>query len=186
MRRSFVGSEKSLPTMTPEARRRDCTFTPPFSHADDHHTPPALVKIGRMRQAGSVDLLWLVLALGVCAALWYAAYRIEPHHVSKNGRRFLSTGQWMSKHGDPEGRRREVWTTVLPDGQLQVDVKRRMHHDVSHWSIEGKAPEPPPRRAVYVLRGLNADGSTQRMTIQLPSKSRAVAVLDEVLAKPRY
>lgn len=138
-----------------------------------------------MRQAVSVDLFWMVLALAVCAALVYVGYRIEPHHVSKDGRRFLSTGQWISTYGDPEGRKREVWISVLPDGQLQIDVKRRMHRDVSHWSIEGKAAEPPPRRAVYVLRSLNASGSTQRMAIQLPSKSRAVAVLDEVHAKTR-
>jgi hypothetical protein len=136
------------------------------------------------RHAVSVNVFLMVLALAGCAALWYVAYRIEPHYASKDGRRFLCIGQWVSAHGDPEGRKREVRIIVLPEGQLRMDVKRRMRHTFSVWSIEGKAVEPPPRRAVYVLRG-NAVGGTQRMTIQLPSKSRAVAVLDEALAKTK-
>ena len=123
-----------------------------------------------------------MLAVAVCAGLLYAGYRIEPHHVSKDGSRFLTSGQWISNHGEPTGRRREVWVRVLPGGQLQVDVKRRMRHDVTHWSIEGKSAEPPPRRAVYVLHSISHLGTTQRMTIKVPAKSRAVSILDEAIA----
>jgi hypothetical protein len=129
-----------------------------------------------------VDVFWMLLAIGVCAALVYLGYRIEPHHVSKDGSRFLSSGQWISSQGQPEGRRREVWVKVLNDGELQIDVKRRMHHDVTHWSIEGKSAEPPPRRAVYVLRTLTHQGTTQRMTIKVPANSRAVGILDDAIA----
>jgi hypothetical protein len=124
----------------------------------------------------------MLLAIGVCAALLYLGYRIEPHHVSKDGSRFLSSGQWISPQGDPDGRRREVWVKVLPDNQLQVDVKRHMRHDVTHWSIEGKSSAPPARRAVYVLRSLDHRGLTQRMTIRVPAKSRAVQSLDALIA----
>jgi hypothetical protein len=138
-----------------------------------------------VRQACPVNALWMLLAIAVCAALVYLGYLIEPHHVSKDGTRFLSSGQWISPDGDPQGRRREVWVQVLPDNQLQVDVKRRMRHDVTHWSIEGKSAEPPPRRAVYVLRGINHRGVTQRMTIKVPAKSRAVQTLDTAIANRR-
>ena len=138
-----------------------------------------------MRQAVRVDAFWLLLALAVCAALVYAGYRIEPHHVSRNGQRFLATGQWISTDGDNTGRRREVWVNVLPDRQLQIDVKRRLHHDVTNWSIEGRSPAPPPRRVVYVLRSVSAWGSTQRMTIQVPARSKIVATLDQELRDPR-
>ena len=124
----------------------------------------------------------MLLALAVCAGLFYIGYRLEPHHVSKDGSRFLSSGQWISNQGDPSGRRREVWVRVLPGGQLQVDVKRRMRHDVTHWSIEGKSADPPPRRAVYVLRSISHLGTTQRMTIKVPAKSRAVDILDKAIA----
>jgi hypothetical protein len=135
-----------------------------------------------MRQAGDVDALWMILAIGVCAVLVYLGYRIEPHHVSKDGSRFLSTGQWISTEGAATGRRREVWVSVLNDGQLQIDVKRRMRHDVTHWSIEGKSPQPPPRREVYVLRTLNHLGQTQRMTIRIPARSRAVGIVEAAIA----
>ncbi len=136
-----------------------------------------------MRQAGRVGLVWLLLAIAVCAGLIYLAFWLEPHHVSKDGRRFLASGQWISDHGEPTSRRREVWISVTDGSQhLQIDVKRRMHHDVSHWTIEGKSPDPPPRRAVYVLRSMTAEGTIQRMTVQVPSTSRAVATLDQVLA----
>ncbi len=139
-----------------------------------------------MRQAGRVGLIWLLLAIAVCAGLIYLAFRLEPHHVSKDGRRFLATGRFISDHGEPAGGRREVWVSVTDGSQLlQIGVKRRMRHDLSQWTIEGKSPNPPPRRAVYVLRSVTAAGPIQRMTIQVPSKSRAVAILDEVLASPR-
>ena len=127
----------------------------------------------------------MILAICACVALAYLGYRIEPHHVSKDGTRFLGIGQSISRDGDPGGRRREVWVKVLPGGRLQVDIKRRLRHDVTHWWIEGKAPEPPPRRAVYVLRTVGSLGTIQRMTIKVPEKSRAVAIMDEAMASSR-
>lgn len=138
-----------------------------------------------MRQATPVDVFWLLLALGVCVCLLYLGYRIEPHHVNKDGSRFLCTGQWISEQGDLDGRRREVWVDVEQNGQLRVDVKRKLRHDVTHWWIEGKSPKPPRRRMVYALRTINILGGVERMTIQLPAKSRAVSVLDGLMAEPR-
>ena len=138
-----------------------------------------------MRQATPVDVFWLLLALGVCVCLLYLGYRIEPHHVNKDGSRFLCTGQWISEQGDLDGRRREVWVDVEQNGQLRVDVKRKLRHDVTHWWIEGKSPKPPRRRMVYALRTVNILGGVERMTIQLPAKSRAVSVLDGLMAEPR-
>ncbi|MEO7371373.1 MAG: hypothetical protein ABI949_11025 [Ilumatobacteraceae bacterium] len=132
-----------------------------------------------------MDVLWLLLALALCAGLVYVGYRIEPHRVSKDGTRFLCMGQWIGAQGDPRGRRREVWVTVLPSGELQVDVKRRMHHDLTHWRIEGKSPSPPARRAVYVLHHVNELGAVQRMTLKLPEKSRAIAILDDAFSNRR-
>jgi hypothetical protein len=138
-----------------------------------------------MRQAGDVDVFWMLLAIALCVCLIYLGYRVEPHHVSKDGRRFLCTGQWILPEGGSDGRKREVWVSVLPSGQLEVDVKRRLHHDVSTWSIEGKATSPPPKSAVYVLRTVNALGTTDRMTVKMPARSRASAILDSMLPSPK-
>jgi len=133
-------------------------------------------------QAVVVDVVWLVLGIGLCVGLLYVGYRMEPHRVSKDGKRFLCAGQRLSAQGETDGRKREVWITVLDGGQLQVDVKRRLRHDLSHWTLEGKAPSPPAGRAVYVLRTVNEFGTLDRMAIRLPAKSKAVPVLDEVLS----
>ena len=137
-----------------------------------------------MRQAWCVDALWLVLAIAVCAGMFYVGYRIEPHRVSKDGRRFLCTGQWISAHGENEGRRREVWISVLSSGQLEVDVKKRVHREVATWALEGKGSTPPPKRTAYVLRTLS-EGATQRMILTMPAKSRAVGILDALLPNPK-
>jgi hypothetical protein len=126
----------------------------------------------------------MVLAIALCAGLFYAGYRIEPHRVSKDGKRFLCTGQWISSSGANEGRRREVWISVLSSGQLEVDVKKRLHHDVTTWALEGKGTTPPPNRAAYVLRTLS-EGATQRMIVTMPKKSRAVGILDALLPSPK-
>jgi hypothetical protein len=127
----------------------------------------------------------MLLALGLCGALMVLGYRIEPHYASKDGRRFLCTGQLVSRFGEPDGRRREVRISVLPDGALQMDTKRGMRRTISLWTLEGKAAEHPKRRLVYLLRGADGSGVTQRMTIRLPSTSRAVAILDSVVASTR-
>ena len=137
-----------------------------------------------MGQAGEVDVFLMLLAIAVCVGLLYLASRIEPHHVSRKGDRFLCTGQWLSPQGDADGRRREVWINVLGTGQLQVDTKRRLRHDVTNWSLEGKAASPPPRKAVYVLRTITSLGTTERMTIKIPANSRAVTILDAMLPSP--
>ena len=136
-----------------------------------------------MRQAGRVDVFLMLLAIAVCVGLLYLGYHIEPHHVSRQGDRFLCMGQWLSPRGEADGRRREVWINVLETGHLQVNTKRRLRHDVSTWSLEGKAASPPPRKAVYVLRTVNT-GATERMTIKIPAKSRAVHILDALLPNP--
>ena len=46
-----------------------------------------------MRQAWRVDAFWMLLAIALCAGLIYVGYRIEPHRVSRDGTRFLCTGQ---------------------------------------------------------------------------------------------
>ena len=126
----------------------------------------------------------MLLAIAVCAAMFYGGYRIEPHRVSKDGTRLLCTGQWITADGANDGRRREVWIGVLPSGQLEVDVKKRLHHDVTTWAMEGKAPTPPPKRAAYVLRTLS-EGATQRMILTMPAKSRAVGILDGLLPRQK-
>ena len=93
----------------------------------------------------------MVLAIARVCGLFYAG-TTEPHRVG--------TGQALSVHRAVdlrranEGRRREVWISVA-SGQLEVDVKKRMHRDVTTWALEGKADSTPSSRrsVLYPPRG---------------------------------
>ena len=139
-----------------------------------------------MGQAADVGALWIVGFVAALASMYYIAFRIEPHWASKDGRRFLCNAQPISVHGEVEGRARETRVIVRPDGWLQLDQKRRMRKRVSEvWAVSGRSPDPPPRRAVYLLRSRGDDGSAGQMALRLPSTSRAVAVLDALIERQR-
>jgi len=129
-----------------------------------------------------VDVVWVILIVGVCGLMWFAASLIEPHWSTRDGRRFVCNAQELSG-GRPLGRNRETQITVLGDGSLQVTRKRTMRRHHSLWRLVGKTPTPPQRVEIYLAQQL-ADGQVMAdmLAIRLPRKSRCVAVLDQVLA----
>jgi hypothetical protein len=131
-----------------------------------------------------VEYIWLFLSIAVCAGLAWVALKIEPHWVSKDGRRMLCMGQHLDVNGTPQGRWRETRVIIPESGQLQVDQKRFMRRSTSFWNLEQQAPAPSKRsrKAVFLLRGHDANGSAALLTLKLPANSRAVAVLEERLA----
>ena len=73
---------------------------------------------------------------------------------------------------------------VLPDGLLQLDRRRVMGRRISElWVLAGKAADPPAKREVYVLNAIDDDGSAGQLAVKLPSSSRAVPVLDDLLER---
>jgi hypothetical protein len=47
----------------------------------------------RVGQAGGMDVVWFLLAIAVMVGLGWLGFQIEPHHVSKDGRRILCNAQ---------------------------------------------------------------------------------------------
>jgi hypothetical protein len=43
------------------------------------------------------------------------------------------------------------------------------------YQVQGKSPEPPRRRAIYILSG------QRQLLLRIPSNSRAVPVLDSLV-----
>lgn len=127
---------------------------------------------------------WLVGIGGIAAMalLAWIGFRIEPHWVSKDARRFLCSGQFMNHLGLPMGRWRETKVIVPPDGLVVIDQKRFMKHNSSAWSLTGESPDPPKGRAVFLLSGHDAHGQKQMLALKLPAKSRAIPILREALA----
>ena len=124
-----------------------------------------------------MDWLFGVLALAVMALLAWVGFRLEPHWVSKDGHRFLCSGQLMSPLGQPLGRWRETRVIVDPRGDLQIDQKRMMRRKSSIWRVSAESPDPPKRRAVFLLTAHHSGGQTDMLALKLPADSRAIAVL---------
>lgn len=123
-----------------------------------------------------MDWLWALLAITGLGLLAWLGFRIEPHWVSKDAHRFLCSGQLMSHQGLPLGRWRETRVIVHSNGDAQVDQKRFMRRNTGMWTVSAESPEPPRKRAVFLLRG-TADGQPAMLALKLPTNSRAVEVL---------
>ena len=124
------------------------------------------------------DLLWMLGAVGVCAGLLYLAYRIEPHWLAKDGRRFLTTAEHIDRLGNVVGRRREVRGAFLQDGALLLSRRSLLRTTKGVWRIRAKSPRPPLGKEVYVLSAVPPDPDGDMLALRVPSASRLVVMLD--------
>lgn len=131
----------------------------------------------------AVDYVWIVLIITVMTGMWWVAYRMEPHWVSRDGSRFLCTAQEMD--GVHEiGHPRETRILVTSDGALYVTQKRMMRRRTSQWTLVGKAPTVSRKIQVYVLRHREAGRAVDsHLAIRIPTRSRCIAILDDLLAR---
>lgn len=123
-----------------------------------------------------VDVLTSAGALVVFGGLVWVAFRIEPHWASKDGQRMIARVQPLGQRDAPDGRWREMRVAV--DGTT-VTLSSRGLGSLSlrgTYRARGKSPEPPKRRAIYILEG------ERRILLRVPSNSRAVPVLDALAA----
>jgi hypothetical protein len=122
-----------------------------------------------------VDAASAAAFLAVCGGLFWLLSRYETHWVSKDGRRMIARVQTLGRGDQPEGTWKDV--RILVDGDHLVISARGPRA----WKMRGryrplmKSPEPPARREVYILQG------ETRILLRLPSTSRAVVVIDEML-----
>ena len=130
--------------------------------------------------AVAVDYVLLALLFLAMAGLWWVAYRMEPHWSSKDGRRFMCTGQDISDATHP-GRVRETKVTVTPDGALVISRKSGLRRQEHIWRLTGKSATPPRRKQLYIAER-NGDKGREMITLRLPDDSRCLAVLDRALA----
>jgi hypothetical protein len=143
---------------------------------------PRAVAVGQTR--GVSNVLWVVVPLVVVAGLYWLSFRIEPHWVAKDGKRFLCSTQPITGRGEPEGRPKETRVAVLDNGRLQLSQRRMMRGTLDEtWTVAGKSDSPPKKRAVYVLHAEGDDGSGGQLALKLPENSRAVPILDELIAR---
>jgi hypothetical protein len=130
-----------------------------------------------------MDWLWAILALAVMGLLAWIGFRIEPHWASKDGHRFLCSGQLLSKQGEPLSRWRETHVVVGPGTSVQVEQKRMMRRHGSTWTLSAESPDPPSKRVVFVATGHDPDGRPAMMALKLPDNSKALPVLRDIVSR---
>lgn len=136
-----------------------------------------------MGHADRVEVVWFVLAIVVCALLMWAGFRMEPHWVSKDGRRFLCTARRLGPAGEPQSRWRETRVTINSARQVQVDEKRLMRRATSFWKVVSRSETPPRNREVFLLSGFDRVGAPATLALRLPKNSRAVPALADLLGR---
>jgi hypothetical protein len=135
-----------------------------------------------MGHAEAVSAVWLVLVVAACVLLAWVGYRIEPHWVSKDGRRFMCNGQKLTLRGEALSRWHETRVTLNAAEQVQLDEKRFLGRTSTLWKVIARSETPPRGREVFVLKALDGDPAGL-FAIRLPEKSRAVAALEAMISR---
>ena len=129
------------------------------------------------------DLLWIVGFVAVLAGLYYAAFRVDPHWVSKDGQRFVCHGQLVDRYGNTLQNWREFRFEVIDHKRIFARRRSRWtRRNEGVWRVSAKSDNPPKNREVYLLASADSD-NTDQMAIRLPASSRAVAVLEGLRAQ---
>jgi hypothetical protein len=130
------------------------------------------------------DVLWVAVPLIACAAMIYAAVRIEPHWTSKDGTRFLTTAEVVDGRGEPTERRREVRGAIRDDGVVILARRSLFRTTTQEMRVAAKSASPPKRKAVYLLDTIPPSSDGAKMVLRLPASSRAVTRLDALINQP--
>ncbi len=127
-----------------------------------------------------LNLLSSLAFLAVLGGLLIAVRRLDPHWASRDGLRFIATGEQVDAHGLPEGPRGEYRFSIELDGTVGA-LRRVMigYRPKTRWRVEARSDDPPPRREIFVLRSLERPGVV--MAVRLPATSRAVDTLSALL-----
>lgn len=131
-----------------------------------------------------LSLLWAVGAIAVMIAMYWFAYRMEPHWVSKDGTRFMTTGQFIERHGQQAGRKVEMRGTFLDDGQVMVSRRRLLRSEPAVYRVTAKSPDPPKAKAIYLLEQVPQPADGSMLMLRMPAGSRAVDRMDAARDAP--
>ena len=130
-----------------------------------------------------LDIIGLIAILGVCGGMLFLANRIEPHWVSKDGRRFMTVAQDLDQFGLPTGRKREVRVHVEPgEDALFIRGRSMIRPSSGIWTVHAKSPKPPRGRVVYIVKKIGGNSDFDTMMLRFPGKSRMIPQMDELLA----
>ena len=118
--------------------------------------------------------LGVIIVFGSGLVAW-AAFRIEPHWCSKDGRRMIARAQRLSQPHQAAPKWSEVRVFVDEDTVVLRTRAMRATGLRGDYRVVGKSPMPPKKQEIYVLRGEN------EAFIRIPKNSRAIKTFEELL-----
>ena len=124
------------------------------------------------------SVLLTIGAFGACILMMWGAHRIEPHWVSKEGDRFLTTCVPIDRLGKVIGRRREIRCALMDNGSIMLTQRHLLKSTHTEWRIEAKGPTPPSGKELYVLRPVVPAADGGKILLRVPAKSEVVPALD--------
>jgi hypothetical protein len=129
------------------------------------------------------DVLWTVLFVGIIVVLWFIAYRMDPHWVSKDGERFIANAQLMDHHGKTLGTWKEYRFEVLSDGTIASRRRSRWFpKDIRQWRVRARSEDKSPKKTIFVFAETDPGG--YMFAVRMPASSRAVPVLERLVPAP--
>lgn len=127
------------------------------------------------------DGLFVLGVFAVCGGMLWLSRRIEPHFVSRDGRRMLCMSQTVPRQmTDDFGKLRETRCTINADATVTVSTKvlgRRQH---GCYRVAGRAAQDDPKKVHYLLRPCQQSADSNDMILRLPSSSKALDDLDSI------
>ncbi len=116
-----------------------------------------------------------IIVVAFCGLLAWAAFRIEPHWCSKDGRRMIARAQQLPEPHKSAPRWNEV--RVFVDETTVILRTRGMRTTGlrGEYRVVGKSPEPPKKQEIYILR------SDKEVFIRIPRDSRAIKTFEGLL-----
>ena len=122
--------------------------------------------------------LGVIIVVGGGLVAW-AAFRIEPHWCSKDGRRMIARAQQLSQPHQSAPKWNEVRVFVDEDTVVLRTRAMRSTGLRGDYRVVGKSPMPPKKQEIYVLRG------EHEVLIRVPQDSRAIKTFEELLNRNR-
>ncbi len=104
------------------------------------------------------DALWIVGFVALLGGMYYAAFRVDPHWVSKDGRRFICHGQLVDHYGNTLQNWREYRFEVIDDKRIFGRRRSRWTRRAEGvWRVAAKSENPPKKREVYLLTSAESE-----------------------------
>ena len=74
--------------------------------------------------------------------------------------------------------------TVGADRMLHLARRRLLRRQTTQiFAVTGASEHPPRGKAIYLLHTVPADTEGNKLVLRLPARSRAVPVLDDLIAR---